>query len=300
MEVRKIFSDNIFRYEKVGDVMSIGFTETQRIRLTELGVNKETIFQEFEVVDERERTYKTVENLANAVNKAALSHLLESRHKPALCQLQQDIADALCRNGFTQVTTPTIISSKALEKMTVDSNNPLHEQVFWLDNKSCLRPMLAPNLYELSRKILTSQKLPIRLFEIGSCFRKESEGNAHLKEFTMLNLVEWGTPENNRLEQIKEFAEVVLKAAKIDNYSFIEEDSVVYGAGLDIVSPEGLELASTSMGPHPLDDAWKITCSWVGLGFGLERLLMHREGQPGIHRHSKSTVFLDGICLKVK
>jgi len=280
--------------------MEMEFTETQKIRLTELGVKNETVFLTFETADERNRTYKTAETQAAAKNKANLKRLIDETHKPALCRLQQELADALCENGFTEVSTPSIISSKALEKMTIDRNSPLHEQVFWLDSKTCLRPMLAPNLYEVSRKIMTSQKLPIRVFEIGSCFRKESEGNSHLKEFTMLNLVEWGIPEEERVARLKELAGLVLKAAQIDDYSFEEEDSVVYGIGLDVVSSDGLELASTSMGPHPLDDKWKITCSWVGIGFGLERLLMHREKQSGIQRYSKSNVFLDGVCLKIK
>ncbi len=160
--------------------------------------------------------------------------------------------------------------------------------------------MLAPNLYEVSRQLMASQKLPLRIFEIGSCFRRESEGNSHLKEFTMLNLVEWGTPKEERITRLKELTQMVLEAAGIKNYRIEEEDSIVYGPGIDAVSQDGLELASASMGPHPLDDAWKIACTWTGVGFGLERLLMERESQQGIHRYAKSTVFLDGACMKVK
>lgn len=280
--------------------MSIGFTQAQMNRLQELGAGKAVVLQSFEAAGARDQVFKQLEKQAVAENKAALQHLLEVSRKPALCRLQQELADALCGAGFTQVTTPVIISAKALQKMTIDKDSPLYQQVFWLDAKSCLRPMLAPNLYDVSAKIITSQKLPLRLFEIGSCFRKESEGQSHLKEFTMLNLVEWGTPQDERLNRLKELSGLVLKAAGINDYQLTEEDSVVYGAGLDVVSSEGLELASTSMGPHPLDDAWKITCTWVGIGFGLERLLMHREKQTGIHRYAKSTVFLDGVCLKVK
>ncbi|UWG99186.1 pyrrolysine--tRNA(Pyl) ligase large subunit [Dehalobacter sp. DCM] len=276
------------------------FTETQKNRLTELGVKREAAASNFNTAMERDQAFKIIEKTAAEKNKEDLRQLLGVSHKPALCRLQQELADALCRNGFTQVTTPTIITSKAMEKMTIDQNNPLYKQVFWLDAKTCLRPMLAPNLYEVSRKIMTSQKLPLRIFEIGSCFRKESEGNSHLKEFTMLNLVEWGTPEDERIDRLKGLAELVLKTAQIDDYSLQEEDSVVYGIGLDVVSKDGLELASTSMGPHPLDDQWNMTCSWVGIGFGLERLLMHREKQNGIQRYAKSNVFLDGVCLKIK
>ena len=280
--------------------MSIGYTLPQKNRLRELGAGMTAVSQMFADAGARDKAYKQVEKQAGEKNKAALCKLLDVSRKPALCRLQQELSDTLCAEGFTQVTTPIILSAKALGKMTIDKDSPLYSQVFWLDAKSCLRPMLAPNLYDVSAKLLTSRKPPLRIFEIGSCFRKESEGHSHLKEFTMLNLVEWGTPLESRVARLKELASVVLNAARIDDYELTEENSVVYGDGLDVVSREGLELASTSMGPHPLDDAWKITCTWVGLGFGLERLLMHREKQNGIHRHAKSTTFLDGVCLKVK
>ena len=131
-------------------------------------------------------------------------------------------------------------------------------------------------------------------------FRKESEGKSHLKEFTMLNMVEWGLKEEDRVERLKQLAKITLNAAEIADYRIVEEDSIVYGKGLDIVDTNGLELASTSMGPHKLDAAWKISCTWVGLGFGLERLLMSREKANGIHRYSKSLSYFDGACLSIK
>lgn len=278
--------------------MEITYTKSQRNRLTELGCGvEETTFSS---IEERELSYKKIEREMVVQNKNKLNNLFENEHRPKLCQLQETIAKALCDKGFTQVTTPTIITAKALEKMTVDENNKLYKQVFWLDKKSCLRPMLAPNLYQVSSQLLNNKKLPLRLFEIGSCFRKESEGNSHLKEFTMLNLVEWGTPIEERVQRLKELAEYILEITGITEYNLEEENSVVYGDGLDVVSSTGLELASTSMGPHALDDAWKINCSWVGLGFGLERLLMYREKEKGIHRHSKSLTFLDGACIRIK
>ena len=141
MEADEIFPDGIYGCQKIGDGMSIEFTETQKNRLTELGVKKETVFRMFETVNEREQTYKIVEKQAAVKNKADLKYLLEKSRKPALCRLQQELADALCEKGFTQVTTPIIISSRALEKMTIDKNNPLHEQVFWLDVRLLRKPV---------------------------------------------------------------------------------------------------------------------------------------------------------------
>jgi phenylalanyl-tRNA synthetase alpha chain len=280
--------------------MKFTFSETQENRLLELGLKKNEIQKQFETVKEREIFYKKIEKKAVTENRNKLNKLIQEIHQPKLCKLQQELENCLHSHGFTQVTTPTIISRKFLERMSIDVTHALNQQVFWLDNKTCLRPMLAPNLYDISQKVMNFSKKPLKLFEIGSCFRKESEGRTHLKEFTMLNLVEWGTPEEERVDRLKELADIVLKTAQIKEYNFEEEDSVVYGNSLDIISKDGMELASTSMGPHQLDSAWKISCSWVGLGFGLERLLMYREGEEGIHRYSKSISFLDGARLNIK
>ncbi|WP_409969966.1 pyrrolysine--tRNA(Pyl) ligase large subunit [Bengtsoniella intestinalis] len=268
--------------------------------MTELGLSQDQLDMTFETAQEREGVYKPLEKQLSRENKAHLLDLMEQIHQPKLCALQEAIAKGLRDRGFTQVTTPSIISKTFLERMSIDSSHPLNEQVFWLSNKTCLRPMLAPNLYEVSRQLLKLGKTPVRVFEIGSCFRKETEGNAHLKEFTMVNLVEWGLPEEERVSRLKEYAALLMELAQVEDYHLEEEDSVVYGLGLDIVGSNGLELASSSMGPHPLDDLWEIDSSWVGIGSGLERLLMYRERQQGIHRYAKSTAFLDGARLNVK
>lgn len=278
----------------------VQLTQSQKNRLTELGMSAEKLSGEFDTVAEREKFYKSTEKELVAYNREILNTLLTQTHQPKLCELQYRLAQTLCSNGFTQVTTPSIIPRKFLDRMTIDGTHPLNEQVFWLDSKSCLRPMLAPNLYSVSKDLMNVSKMPLRIFEIGSCFRKESEGKSHLKEFTMLNLVEWGTPMEERGKRLEQLGRLVLDAAGIVGYKTEAENSVVYGQGLDFVSEDGLELASTSMGPHPLDSAWKINCTWVGIGFGLERLLMHREKQQGIHRHSKSISYLDGARLNIK
>ncbi|MFT3951929.1 MAG: pyrrolysine--tRNA(Pyl) ligase large subunit [Oscillospiraceae bacterium] len=279
--------------------MAVDFTQTQLTRLSELGLPAAETVQRFPDNAARDDTYRKLVQAASAGSRRKISGLLTETHTPSLCALTQTLAQALCADGFTQVTTPTIIPKSALDKMSVDNSHPLRDQVFWVDKNSCLRPMLAPNLYDLSRSLLRLTKGPLRVFEIGSCFRKESEGKLHLKEFTMLNLVEWNIPLDERLPRLKRMLKLVLDAAGIDDYRLIEENSVVYGAGLDVVTPDDTELASTSMGPHPLDDAWKITCSWVGAGFGLERLLMHKHQAPTIRHYAKSLTFLDGCALNI-
>ncbi|WKY44058.1 pyrrolysine--tRNA(Pyl) ligase large subunit [Eubacteriaceae bacterium ES2] len=280
--------------------MTIEFSAGQANRLRELGIRKEALQVAFASEKIRETQFKLLEKELVKENRNKLTALVEHTRQTKLQVLQQKLADTLIGQGFLQVSTPTIISRKALAKMSIDDSSPLTDQVFWLDQKQCLRPMLAPNLYEVAYKMLAYCQPPLKIFEIGSCFRKESEGQKHLKEFTMLNLVEWGTPENQRVERLKVLAQIVLDSAGIEAYQFEEEDSTVYGLGLDVVGADGTELASTSMGPHPLDANWKINASWVGLGFGLERLLMNREKAAGIHRFSRSTTFLDGALLNIK
>lgn len=247
--------DNIFK-----------LSETQQNRLSELGADVEQT-PVFSTSSERDKYFQETEKRLSRENKSRLLDLLNTKHRPELCALEYTLSDALCKLGFTQVTTPIIISDKFLERMSIDGSHP---------------------------------GKPLRIFEIGSCFRRETEGRSHLKEFTMLNLVEWGLPENERAEHLKQFGRAVLSAAEIDEYDMISENSVVYGEGLDFVGRDGLELASTSMGPHPLDARWGINSTWVGIGFGLERLLMYRENSHGIHRFSKSIAFLDGARLNVK
>lgn len=276
-------------------------TQSQMNRLTELGEKYENLNKEFSTKTEVTKYYQLQEKKLIEKNRKQLLELINEKHQPELCRLQYKLAKTLCEHGFTQVTTPTIISKKFLDRMSIGGEHPLREQVFWLDSKTCLRPMLAPNLYSLSKDLMNIvHGKPLRIFEIGSCFRKESEGKSHLKEFTMLNLVEWNLAEDEREKHLLEFGNIILEAAGITDFETESENSVVYGNGIDFVGSDGLELASTSMGPHPLDAAWKIQATWVGIGFGLERLLMYRDKQQGIHRHSKSISFLDGARLNIK
>ncbi len=85
-------------------------------------------------------------------------------------------------------------------------------------------------------------------------------------------------------------------AAGIDRYDLETVESGVYGDTIDVVV-DGVEVCSTAMGPHPLDDAWGITETWVGLGFGLERLLVARDAHQNIERVARSLSYLDGVRL---
>ncbi|MDR1916863.1 MAG: hypothetical protein LBQ58_09850 [Synergistaceae bacterium] len=274
------------------------FTDGQKRRLLELGAVPSVCGAEFAFPTQREHQFKILEKELVNESKLKLQTLREQTRRPALLILQQDIEKALCEEGFVQVSTPLILAKKLLEKMSIGDEHALSSQVFWLEGDRCLRPMLAPNLYSLSIDLLRIWEKPVRIFEIGSCFRKESQGSRHLNEFTMCNLVEWGLPEETRMTRVKELAHVVMTAAGIEEYDLKETDSEVYGPSLDVVQGD-TELASGNIGPHFLDVNWGIRSTWVGLGFGLERLLMTRQKTNNIHCVGKSLSYLDGVRLKI-
>ncbi|MBU7008391.1 hypothetical protein [Phosphitispora fastidiosa] len=48
-----------------------------------------------------------------------------------------------------------------------------------------------------------------------------------------------------------------------------------------------------------MDNNWEVTEPWVGVGFGLERLVMAKEGFSQIRRAGRSLVYLGGARLNI-
>lgn len=278
--------------------MTLTWTDLQKKRLQELNCTDALETRCFGSAEEREVAFKQEETALKRQAREHLAHLREVSRRPALCRLESTLVEALTKAGFVQVSTPVILAKSMLARMTIDDSHALFSQVFWLDDKRCLRPMLAPNLYALLKDLLRLWPKPVRIFEIGSCFRKESQSANHLNEFTMLNLVEWGLPEEDRLSRLEEMAAVVMAAAGIEGFSLQQEESVVYGDTIDVMLGE-LELGSGAMGPHVLDGLWGMTGTWMGLGFGLERLAMVREGRRNVRSVGKGLSYLDGVRLNL-
>ena len=277
--------------------MDITWTLIQKQRLQELNASEEQQNLHFESQQDRDRAFQELDHQLVVRGKQRLSELKEIKRRPSICVLEQKLVEALTQKGFVQVVTPTIISKRSLAKMSVSDDHPLFDQVFWLDPKRCLRPMLAPNLYTLWKDLLRLWEKPIRIFEIGTCYRKESQGALHLNEFTMLNLTELGLPEDQRQQRLEELASLIMDTAGITDYQLELTNSVVYGDALDVV--KGIELGSSAMGPHVLDDQWGIIDPWVGIGFGLERLLMVKEGAQNVQGMGRSLSYLDGVRLNI-
>ena len=124
-----------------------------------------------------------------ASNEEGLRALFRDPRRNDLSEMESRIADRLVSEGFIEVRTPTVVPLSSLAKMGITRDHPLYRQMFVIDGKRCLRPMLAPNLYTVMRRLRDHTDGPVRIFEIGSCFRKESKSSRHLEEFTMMNLV---------------------------------------------------------------------------------------------------------------
>ncbi len=274
------------------------FTATQLQRLYELGADTAATGRTFADAGERDDAFRRLSTELTGAGRAALDELRAGPRVPALRRLEESLRAALAAAGLVEVVTPTIVSGDALRKMGVEPHSEMGEQVFRLDSDRALRPMLAPNLYTVMRRLSRTWKMPFGIYEMGSCFRRDTKGARHLNEFTMLNLVELGTPLARRDDRLRELAVVVLEAAGVSGYEFVLKSSEVYGDELDVVVG-GLEVCSTALGPHPLDDAWAITDPWVGLGFGLERLLVASGGLAGIERVGRSLSYLDGVRLQL-
>ena len=278
------------------------FTTAQKQRLTELNADESLINSSFDDVKEREACFKQQEKLLVEANKDALFALRDGSRRPVQLEVETALVKWLTEKaGFTQVVTPIIIAKEHLAKMTIGDNHPLMQQVFWLDDKKCLRPMLAPNLYDEMRSLQKVWGNPVRIFEVGPCFRKESQGARHLNEFTMLNLVELGgVDDGQQMKRLKELAKEAMAALEIDNYVLTGDDSVVYGNEQVMdVEINGMEVASGAYGPHFLDEKWGIFDTWVGIGFGIERLAMMKEGYHNIKRVARSVKYLNGARLNI-
>ena len=280
--------------------MYITWTETQIARLKELGAEEKDQDRGFESEEDRDKNFQSLERKLVQSGRDKLDELRTGHRRPRLCRLESRLTKALIENDFVQVTTPTIMSKGLLAKMSIDDNHPLASQIFWLGKDRCLRPMLAPHLYFVLKDLLRLWEKPVRIFEIGSCFRKESQGAHHANEFTMLNLVEMGLEREIRQHRLEELASMIARTAGVEGYIFQPVDSAVYGETIDILAGESrLEIGSSAMGPHELDRAWQITDAWVGIGFGLERLLMVAENIDSMGKMGRSLAYLDGIRLNI-
>ncbi|MBK5253944.1 MAG: pyrrolysine--tRNA(Pyl) ligase large subunit [Peptostreptococcaceae bacterium] len=275
------------------------FTVTQIERLKQLNCDNDILELEFSDNEDRNIKFREIEISSVKKGKENIKNLLNNKHITISDEVGNKLSKWLMTKDYTKVLTPTIISKDQLKAMTIDEENHLFSQVFWIDKNKCLRPMLAPNLYVVMRELRRITKEPVKIFEIGSCFRKESQGAKHMNEFTMLNMVEIASVEDGKqLDTLKALAHGAMEALGVKNYELVVEKSAVYGSTIDI-EINGIEVASGSYGPHDLDANWDVFDTWVGIGFGIERLAMAMEGSATIKKYGRSINFIDGETMKL-
>jgi pyrrolysyl-tRNA synthetase-like protein len=278
-------------------VPEIGFTVSQRQRLAELGADAKLIERRFGSELEREDEFKKEAKALTRKSISSLEDFLARRRKPLERIIEEELRVAAIGQGFSEVVTPIIISRSFVEGMGITEKDPLWGQIIWIDEKQCLRPMLAPSLYTVMRKLLDFTK-PVRIFEIGQCFRLDTKGPLHLEEFTMLNMVELAPDGDDHKGKLLGYVKAIMDAVGL-SYEITSECSEVYGETLD-VTVKGTEVASAAIGPKPMDAKWGICDPWIGVGFGIERLTMFVGGHNSTSRVGRSLIYLDGSRLSVK
>jgi pyrrolysyl-tRNA synthetase len=241
------------------------------------------------------KPFRELESELLTRRKGDLQRIYADERENYLGKLERDITKFFVDRGFLEIKSPILIPAEYVERMGINNDTELSKQVFRVDKNTCLRPMLAPNLYNYLRKLDRVLPDPIKIFEIGPCYRKESDGKEHLEEFTMVNFCQMGSgcTRENLEALIREFLDYL----EID-FEIVGDSCMVYGDTLDVMHGD-LELSSAVVGPVPLDREWGIDKPWIGAGFGLERLLKVMHGFKNIKRASRSESYYNGISTNL-
>lgn len=266
------------------------FTKSQKKRLEALLSPKDEISLEDPALP-----FKELESMLVSRRKEDLRQMYAEDREDYLGKLERTITKFFVDRGFLEIKTPILIPAEYVERMGINNDVELSKQVFRIDKNLCLRPMLAPTLYNCLHKFDNVLPDPVKIFEIGPCYRKESDGKEHLEEFTMLNFCQMGSgcTRENLVALIKEFLDFL----EID-FEIVGDSCMVYGDTIDIMHGD-MELSSAVVGPVPMDRDWGIDKPWIGAGFGLERLLKVKHGFKNIRRGSRAESYYNGIPTKI-
>lgn len=239
--------------------------------------------------------FRELESELLSRRKKDLQQIYAEERENYLGKLEREITKFFVDRGFLEIKSPILIPAEYVERMGINNDTELSKQVFRVDKNFCLRPMLAPNLYNYLRKLDRVLPDPIKIFEIGPCYRKESDGKEHLEEFTMLNFCQMGS--GCTRENLEAIITEFLNHLGID-FEIIGDSCMVYGDTLDVMHGD-LELSSAVVGPVPLDREWGIDKPWIGAGFGLERLLKVMHDFKNIKRAARSESYYNGISTNL-
>ena len=271
----------------------VRFTVTQRQRLRELGARRRPR-RRSPTPPPATGAFKELERRLTAEGRRHLQELRAAAARRPCARSPMRLRAALTGAGFVEVVTPHIISADALRKMGIPPDDPLAEQIFWLDCSHCLRPMLAPNLYTAHapawRASGAGRSASSRWAPAFGATRRAAGTSTSSPCST---LVEVGLPLEERRPRLEELAGAGARRRPASTATSWQTVGPASTATPSTCSSDGVEVCSTAMGPHPLDDAWGITETWVGLGFGLERLLRGARRAPE-HRARRAQPQLPG------
>lgn len=240
-------------------------------------------------------SFRELESELLSRRKKDIQQIYAEERENYLGKLERDITKFFVDRGFLEIKSPIVIPAEYIERMGIGNDNELSKQIFRVDKNLCLRPMLAPNLYNYLRKLDRVLPDPIKIFEIGPCYRKESDGKEHLEEFTMVNFCQMGS--GCTRENLEDIITEFLNHFGID-FEIVGDSCMVYGDTLDVMHGD-LELSSAVVGPVPMDRDWGIDKPWIGAGFGLERLLKVMHDFKNIKRASRSESYYNGISTNL-
>lgn len=266
------------------------FTPLQKTRiLSLLGPGEMISFSK------EKRSFAELESTLLTQRKKDIREIYENSRENMLGKLERTITEFFVDMGFLEVKSPILIPFEYMERMGVGEDKKLSEQIFRVDDNMCLRPMLAPGLYNHLRKFDNVLPDPVRIFEIGPCYRKESDGNSHLEEFTMLNFCQMGS--NCTREELEYLIKELLDFLGIE-FEIVADSCMVYGDTIDVMH-KNMELSSAVVGPIPMDMDWGINKPWIGAGFGLERLLKAKHDFKNIKRAARTESYYNGVSINL-
>jgi len=266
------------------------FTQTQKNRILSLLAPNEMIS-----FSKEKRSFAELESVLLTQRKKDLRTMYEDSRENMLGKLERTITEFFVDMGFLEVKSPILIPFEYMERMGVGEDKELSKQIFRVGDNMCLRPMLAPGLYNHLRKFDSVLPDPIRIFEIGPCYRKESDGGNHLEEFTMLNFCQMGS--RCTRQTLESIIGDFLDFLGIE-YEIVADSCMVYGDTIDVMH-RNMELSSAVVGPIPMDMDWGISKPWIGAGFGLERLLKAKHDFKNIRSVARSESYYNGICTNL-
>jgi pyrrolysyl-tRNA synthetase len=267
-----------------------GFTQSQKDRIVSLLGPDEMIS-----FSKEKRSFQELEVTLINKRKEDLREVYEDSRENLLGKLERQITEFFVDRGFMEIKSPILIPFEYMERMGVGEDTKLSQQIFRVDENMCLRPMLAPGLYNYLYKFDKVLPDPIRIFEIGPCYRKESDGKSHLEEFTMLNFCQMGSKctRENLILLIQDFLDFL----NIE-HEIVSDNCMVYGETIDVLHKD-MELSSAVVGPIPQDIDWGINKPWMGAGFGLERLLKVMHNFKTIKRAARCENYYNGISTNL-